>query len=41
MTTIYQDKLSEMTMFGGRQGDLEGGTWHGGRQGDLEGGTWH
>lgn len=29
------------TMFGGRQGDLDGGTWHGGRQGDLDGGTWH
>ncbi len=37
----YQDNLTNITMYGGRQGDLDGGTWHGGRQGDLDGGTWH
>lgn len=41
MKNNYQTINTAMTMYGGRQGDLDGGTWHGGRQGDLDGGTWH
>ncbi len=28
MNTNYQNNLTNITMFGGRQGDLDGGTWH-------------
>ena len=41
MEKTYQAINETLTMHGGRQGNLDGGTWHGGRQGDLDGGTWH
>ena len=41
-TGIFSQLTTEdIVFYGGRQGDLDGGTWHGGRQGNLDGGTWH